>query len=137
MGSIYARHRRLWLKFKTENGTWRCKPSGFNVGEEKKAKDLLRRIENLVETGATAGDRGPLTVAKWADLWLETRRKKGVVVADDYESRLRLHILPRLGGLRLEEVRVSDIAELVQSLVDKGTLAPRTIRHIYFQTHAM
>jgi len=100
MGSIYPRHRRLWLKFKNEKGTWTCRPSGFKVGEEKKAKDLLRRIENLVEAGVEVGGGGPVTVAKWAADWLETRRRKGVVVADDYESRLKLHILPKLGHLR-------------------------------------
>jgi integrase len=136
MGSIYPRHRRLWLKFKNEKGTWTCRPSGFKVGEEKKAKDLLRRIENLVEAGVEVGGGGPVTVAKWAADWLETRRRKGVVVADDYESRLKLHILPKLGHLRLDEVRVVHIAEMVQSLKEKK-LAPRTIRHIYFQTHGM
>ena len=136
MGSIYPRHRRLWLKFKNEKGTWICRPSGLRVGQEKKAKDLLRRIENLVETGVSAGGEGPLTVAGWSEMWLATRRRKGIVVADDYESRLKLHILPKIGHLRLDEARVSHIAELVQSLRDKK-LAPRTIRHIYFQCHGM
>lgn len=58
------------------------------------------------------------------------------IVAADYESRLKLHILPKLGHLRLDEVRVVHIAEMVQSLKEKK-LAPRTIRHIYFQTHGM
>jgi integrase len=40
------------------------------------------------------------------------------------------------GHLRLDEVRVVHIAEMVQSLKEKK-LAPRTIRHIYFQTHGM
>ena len=136
MGSIYPRHRRLWLKFKNERGTWTCRSSGLKVGEEKKAKDLLRRLENLVEAGVEVGGGGPVTVAKWAEVWLETRRKKGVVVADDYESRLNMHILPKLGHLRLDEVRVTHVAEMVQSLKEKK-LAPRTIRHIYFQTHGM
>ena len=136
MGSIYPRHRRLWLKFKNEKGSWVCRPSGLKVGEEKKAKDLLRRIENLVEVGSTSPGGGPLTVAKWSEMWLATRRRKGIVVADDYESRLKLHILPRIGHLRLDEVRVGHVAELVQSLRDKK-LAPRTVRHIYFQCHGM
>jgi integrase len=136
MGSIYPRHQRLWLKFKNEKGSWVCRASGLKVGQEKKAKDLLRRIENLVEVGGTAPDGGPLTVAKWSEIWLATRRRKGIVVADDYESRLKLHILPKIGHLRLDEVRVGHVAELVQSLRDKK-LAPRTIRHIYFQCHGM
>ena len=136
MGSIYPRHRRLWLKFKNEKGFWVCRSSGLKVGQEKKAKDLLRRIENLVEVGGTSPGGGPLTVAKWSEMWLATRRRKGIVVADDYESRLKLHILPRIGHLRLDEVRVGHVAELVQSLRDKK-LAPRTIRHIYFQCHGM
>jgi integrase len=136
MGSIYPRHRRLWLKFKNEKGSWVCRASGLKIGEEKKAKDLLRRIENLVAVGGAVPGGGPLTVAGWSDMWLATRRRKGIVVADDYESRLKLHILPRIGHLCLDEVRVGHIAELVQSLRDKK-LAPRTIRHIYFQCHGM
>jgi integrase len=135
-GKHLSRHRRLWLKFKNEKGSWVCRPSGLKVGQEKKAKELLKRVENLVEVGGAVPGSGPLTVAKWSEMWLATRRRKGIMVADDYESRLKLHILPKIGHLRLDEVRVGHVAELVQSLRDKK-LAPRTVRHIYFQCHGM
>jgi integrase len=136
MGCVYRRHNSLWLKYQDADGHWRYQASGFKAGDERKAEGLLLRLENLVKSGVDVVKDGPMTVQRWSELWLESRRAKGVVVADDYESRLKNHILPHIGALRLREVLPVHIEGLVRSLRSKR-LAPRTVRHIYFQAHGM
>ncbi len=136
MGSVYPRHNSLWLKYRNRDGNWRCQSSGFKVGDERKARGLLLRLENLVKSGADIVKDGPMTVQRWSELWIEDRRAKGVVVVGDYESRLKNHILPMIGLLKLRDVLPFHIEEMVRSLRRKS-LAPRTVRHIYFQTHGM
>jgi integrase len=136
MGSIYRRHNSLWVKYKNRDGDWRCQASGFKVGDERKAQGLLVHLENLVKSGVDVVKEGPMTVERWSRLWLESRRVKGVVIVDDYESRLKNHILPHIGALKLRDVLPVHIEELVRSLRNKR-LAPRTVRNIYFQAHAM
>ncbi len=136
MGCVYARKDSLWLKFKNAEGSWEYRNSGLKKGQERDAEALLKKIENLVASGTELADAGPLTVARWAKVWLDGRRAKGLVIADDYDSRLTNHILPKLGAMKLRDVLPVHIEELVKALQDKG-LAPRTIRHIYFQTHGM
>jgi integrase len=50
---------------------------------------------------------------------------------------LHLHALPQLGHLKLTDVRPSHLRDLVRSLRAKGTLAPRSLRHVYGVLHAM
>ncbi len=136
MGCLYRRKNSLWIKFKNEKGDWQYKPSGFKVGDERKAKALLERVENLVVTGKRAGGDGPLTVKGWSEIWLETRRDKGVVTIGHYESRLNLYVLPVIGDMRLDAVRVHHIMDIVSRAKTKK-LAPRTVRHVYFLAHTM
>ena len=136
MGCVYARHNSLWLKFKNAAGKWEWKSSGLKKGQERDAEALLKKIENLVASGTDVPHTGPLTVEGWAKIWLEGRRAKDLVIADDYGSRLKNHILPKLGAMKIRDVLPVHIEDLVKTLQDKA-LAPRTVRHIYFQTHGM
>jgi len=69
-------------------------------------------------------------------VFIASRRAKGVATIDDYESRLRLHILPAIGSLRLEDVRPSHLESMIFALREKG-LASRTIRSIYYLSHGL
>jgi integrase len=73
----------------------------------------------------------PITVARYADRWVAGRRKIGLATADDDASRLRLHALPIIGTLKLEEVRPRHVRDLVLQLRAAAQLAPRSIRHVY------
>ncbi len=144
MGCVYARKQALWLKYKDERGQWKQTGSGFRVGDEQKARELLASVERLVAAGASTVSDGPLTVRRWAEIWIKEQREKGVETVRDYEARLRDHVLPMIGAMRLDQVRVSHIADLVTALRTKRKkgrkdehLAPKTIRHIYFSAHSL
>src|SRR5690348_2274997 len=47
---------------------------------------------------------GKVTLADWVELWAESHQA-GPATWAAYRSHLRLHILPRLGGLQLVAIR--------------------------------
>lgn len=69
------------------------------------------------------------TVAEYAVTWLERRRALGYRSVTDDEARLRLHILPVIGSMLLEEVRKKTVNDMFVALRQKG-LAPRTLHNI-------
>lgn len=131
MGSIYERDGRLYLSFKDHDGKWRNQSAGLAVGQEKQAAKLLREVEEHVRARQESGGldaSGDLTVARFAEWWLSKRNTR--TVAND-RTRLELHALPRLGRMKLEDVRARHLLDLVADLQAGGKLAPRTIRHVY------
>jgi hypothetical protein len=55
---------------------------------------------------------------------------------DDDESRLRTHVYPAIGAMRMEDVRPRHIADLVGT-VRAAHLAPRTVRNVYSVVRAL
>ncbi len=145
MGCVYPRYNSLWIKYKDGEGEWKYRPSGLKRGQEREAQAALARIEELVTAGVKVKVDGPLTVRRWAAIWLEHQRKRDVQTAGDCEARLRDHILPAIGHMRVDKVRVDDIAAIVETLKTKRKsrrkedekLAPKTVRNIYFTAHAL
>ena len=125
MGSVYPRGAKLWLKYRDSDGAWKAASSGFSVGEEKKAQALLERIESKVRARTELGERelGPLTVARYAERWIAERKRRDISTAGDDETRLKLHALPSLGAMKLDEVRPRNIRDLVRQLRASGELA--------------
>jgi integrase len=139
MGSIFTRGSRLWLRYKTASGKWVNRAAHLGVGQERKARVLLKKTEDRIAATIEAGgtDSDPLTVARYCARWIE--RRETTNKADD-EARLRLHALPLLGRMKLVDVRPRDVKSLVDHLVGrmkKQELAPRTVRHIYGTLHTM
>lgn len=141
MSSVYVRGNMLWLRFKGPDGKWTQASSGFTVGQEREAKSALKKLD--VRIGAErevldAGDsaigvalrEGPLTVNRWSQAWQLTRQ--GVVEdSSSDESRLRLHVLPVIGEMLLDEVRPRHLIALFKMLRAKKTLAPKTLWNVY------
>jgi integrase len=69
------------------------------------------------------------TVERWAKTWLRDRRAL-VQDADNDATRLRLHVYPVIGHMRLDEVRPRHVDDVVQRLKIAGK-APRTRRNVY------
>jgi integrase len=101
--------------------------------EEGKAKRILaefiRRREAAVVLEGSDDDTGPMTFARWAKVWLETRRVKKISTIKDYEQRLRDYVLPHIGAKRLDAVTEVDVMAV---LAGAGKLAPRTQRHVFY-----
>jgi integrase len=139
---IFIRGRRLWARFKDAEGRWVNKATPYEVGQEGDAERYLaRRIANAAavrEADERAGrpEGGPMQLREFAEKWLKERRALGVRSIADDESRMKRHILPRLGDLDLDQIQSRHVREFVIALRTKTTskkekLAPRTIRNVY------
>jgi integrase len=139
MGSIYVKGRRLYLSIKNADGQWRQLASGLSVGDEARARKMLADLEKGAERERRVGKApdGPLTVAKWSAKWLEAREKVGVRDVGNERNRLKNHVLPALGGFRVDAVKVRHVKDLVAGLRTTGKLAPRTIHTVYGLVHKM
>jgi integrase len=116
------------------DGTWpeqstklRDVPENWPAAERlhREALQLIRA--RLDATGST----GPVTVEAWSKRWLADRDNRD---RENDEARLRLHVLPKLGGMKLEDVQPRHLAELAREWQAK---APRTRRNIYSVVKAL
>lgn len=108
-----------------------AKSLGQDAVEARRQAFLLRQE---IEVKRLSGKPLPGTVAEFSQTWLENyvqgHRTKNLKKAEDLATyRLRKHILPVLGNLRLSDVRRSHLEELAMALRRKG-LAVNTQRHI-------
>lgn len=136
MGSIFKRGSKLYAKTKDVSGEWVQLATGCTVEERAKAEAWLADLERKVEAqrSAMGPDAAPLTVARYADRWLDKR--KTVTVNDD-RTRITKHVLPRIGTMLLTDVRPRHIRDVVIALRDAGELAPATIRQVSGVLHTM
>ena len=138
MGSVYPRRNKLWIRFKGPDG-WTQQKTPYHVGEENKARKVLLDLEARIAAGAEfdpTNASGPITVAAYARRWLEERRR---FVADSKndEARLKYHVLPTIGAMRLEEVRPRHLAEMFRALRQANELAPKSILNVYSTVKAL
>lgn len=128
MAKVYkpASRNNLYVRYKL--GTeWKSASTPFVPGQEAEA---LAHGERLETRGANP--ETPETVYEWAEKWLKGRGKSH----DNDESILRIHVLPGIGKLRLEEVRPLHIVGIVEKLQASGK-APKTVHNVYAVIKAM
>src|SRR5262245_34399119 len=99
MGSIYRRGGKIYISYRLPGGQWRYQTTGFDAGQEARAKKLLASIEDKIKAGVelaeimgTPIDAGPVTVQQYAlGPWLD-RRKQHVADWKNDRTRLTKHI---------------------------------------------
>jgi integrase len=140
---VFLRRGRIWtIVYPGPGGTKKQKATTFKGPEgEAKARKALEKFtawlksSQLIEGNDGAGE-GPMTVARWAPIWLATREARGISTVDDYRSILKNHVLPHIGPVRIDKVTHEHIEEVMRHAATSG-LAPRTQRHVYGTMHAM
>lgn len=131
---VYATGRKVWC---VQVRGLRGKPQRVALGtlgnvtpEEarRKATVVIDRIKQGLNHESPPKMEEP-TVAEFAARYLESHAKVNLKrnTVEGIEGVIRLHILPRLGSLRLSEVGRPEIADLHHSLRDRPPLANRTV----------
>lgn len=134
MRHVYPKDGRLYLRVKVA-GKWKGIPTDFKPGQERQARALLDRLLVKLEAGKDiAGDAGPVTLARWSAAWVKERAATISTWKND-ESVMRLHVLPTLGAMRLDEVRPLHLVNLVKQM--RKTLAPKSVHNAYSTVSAM
>lgn len=114
MSSVFAKGKRLYFSLKI-GGRWKSVRTDFLLGQERAAEAMLPKVEARLAAGeAVTGDASQAaTVKAWSVPWLK-RRETEVVTWKNDEIVMRLHVLPTLGAMRLDEVRPRHVVELVK-----------------------
>jgi integrase len=137
VASIYARGQHLWGRLKNSDGEWISRRTGLKVGQEELARKKLADAQRILDAEREASIGGPMTVSRFAERWLKEREKRGLRSVRDDKGRINNHVLPKIGKLKLNEVRPRHIRDLVRALRQDSDIAPRTIRNTYGIAHAM
>jgi integrase len=101
------------------------------------------RHAHLLQHGKSQqGAEKRMTVADFAGKWLAQRKAEGIANVVVEEQRMRDHVLPELGSMKLGDVKPRHAHQLVLALSRTksprgGTLASRTVRGVYFTARQM
>lgn len=132
-GSIYQRTSDgLWLGVAHVGYDSSGKPLRRYVSSKKrtevvrKFKDLRRRIDD----GMLLKNED-VKVAELFERWFDDimRHQIAPSIFSNYQTVVRMHILPQLGSKRLVELNVSDVDKLLSQKADSG-LSGSTVRRI-------
>ncbi len=132
MGKPYLRgdSSLWWFAYVDAHGKRHLQSS--KTTDEKEATKIQAAVERRVRAEKESGlaKSGPITVSKYAAQWIALRRKRKVWSADDDEARLK-HALKRVGDLALTDLSRQRVRDMVRDLEIEGTLASRTVLHVY------
>ena len=133
-GSLRAHKGWILLTVKDSTGKWVERstgqpdtPEGWRAAERLRAEAVAELRAREDATGST----GPVTVDAWAKRWIKERDNRDR--AND-EARLRLHVLPAIGGMLLQEVKPRHLSDLAR---EWQAMAPRTRRNVYSNLKAL
>lgn len=148
--TVYRRGKRLWLAFIGPEGKRIYRNTGYLVGQELLAEEVLDRIERAIREERFSAVGALHTVEIWGRKWAAGRVAKGKATnAKLDEKALENHVFGaqlelsgrqlRFGDLKLDQVRVGHVRAFLEHLELKniGTaekpdhLAGRTRRSIY------
>lgn len=84
----------------------------------KRAEKQLVQFHARVSAGKVTAAGEQATVAELAALWVDTKRvaRRSPKTVYDYESRLRVHVLPRIGHLKFHQVTAGHVDRLYLQL---------------------
>lgn len=128
-------------KKKMYTSTFTFEGKRYYVRSTKSQRDADRRADR--KRAELEDGRDVITEAmlfdKYADLWLHTYKQHTVSepVYKAYESRIRVHINPVIGHLRLRDIRQSHLQKIMQAQIGKSkdhcTKLRATLRAIFEQ----
>lgn len=129
-GGVYflkARQRYMY-NFVDINGKRKSYVATPNT--ERGAEACLRKALAKRDAGETIDKT--LTLAVWADQWLETRRIAGVRPRslETYRMCMDKHVIPTLGSLRLDKLTPQHLDTLYSKLM-RTKLAPSTVVRVH------
>jgi integrase len=105
-------------------------PSRTVKGTKKHAELALAKLIHAVETG-TELSGAKLTVADYAERWLDAKRKTvRPKTLERYADLFRLHIVPVIGNIQLSKLRPLHLEKVYEQAFERG-LSAQSVRHIH------
>lgn len=142
MGVFQKRGTKFWWMSYTGQDGKRRWESTLQT-DKRSAQDVLDATLAAISGNTAAPARGPMTIARFADLWEKELEERGLETLAEYKQRIRDYIKPQLGAIVLADWESRQTQAFVRGLkktISKRTgrlLAPRTVRHIYSVLHQL
>lgn len=116
------------------NGKQKRKAKYFKRKQD--AKDWLTEVKSARDKG-TYIEPNKLTVSNWMDIWLSEYKERFVKCNTYYAlcSRTENHINPKLGDMKLQDLRSDIVQKFVNDLSDSG-LSACSVEKIYMTLHS-
>jgi hypothetical protein len=115
-GTIYHRPDGRWVASITvgKDDTGRQKRRSFYGRTRAEVAAKLDAALHDVRTG-TYSEPTQMTVGEWLDIWLAeyVRPHLRPKTTDSYESVIRLHIKPAIGGIRLRSLQTAHVQQMI------------------------
>ncbi len=139
-GSICHRPDGRWQASLTlgrdENGKLQRK---YFYGKTRKAvvDKMNEAIEKINKHSFILRNSNP-TLAQWTHMWLWDYKRNSVKpkTFDQYETMLRIHVLPALGELKLVDIQTDHVQKLINKMYRDGS-STRTIELMKVILHAL
>lgn len=119
-----------YATFMAGEGADRRQEQEYAGTTKRQALELSAKREREVRDGTYSKEHrtAAVTVAAYAKTWGENRTNK---TASDDRSRLRDHVIPHIGHMRLADVEPKTIRDLIAKLGKIGAIEPATIHNVY------
>ena len=119
-----------YATFMAGEGADRRQEQEYAGTTKRQALELSAKREREVRDGTYSKEHrtAAVTVAAYALTWGQKRTNK---TADDDRARLRDHVIPHIGHMRLADVEPPTIRDLIAKLVKLGAIEPATIHNVY------
>ena len=130
---LVNRNGKLWITFYHQSTRYR-RSLGLDdnkVNRKLATNKLIPELIYKLNSGAFFEDEKQKipTIAEYAKVSLELHSQtRKATTSYDYETSIRLHILPKFGDVRLDKIKPSDIQLWQNNLLKK--LKPRRVRNI-------
>jgi integrase len=125
-GSVYQRKDGRWAAVFVDPIT-RKRRSAY-AHSQAEARQKLRRMLTRADSGEIVLD-ARTTLRNYVTAWLEDRagRRRAPSTVGQYEGALNRYVLPALGGVRLGELTVVDVEDVLDAMASKG-LSESTVK---------
>ena len=112
-------------------------------GTKREAEDRWAARDTEIRQGKGDKPAGRRTCGEYLDSWLKARDGTTLKALKpttrlSYGEIIRLHLIPRLGAIRLTELRPDHIRDLLRDIQQRGrkdgrgeTLSPRRVRYVH------
>lgn len=127
--------------YQLPDGRWRGqatiagKRAGVYGATRKEAQTKLRQLIGDADRGLLPPTER-LTLAQHIERWLEdvVKRTRRPRTLENYRDMARLHILPRLGTMKLTQLQPAHLQQLYGAISDGG-LSPKSVRIVHGVLH--
>jgi integrase len=139
-GSIIQRPNGYWMAAVTigyDQKTGKPKRKYFSGKTRQEVAKKLTETLSKVQSGNYI-EPSTLSLEQWLNDWLVGRKPHITEnTYDAYETMIRCHIVPKIGAIKLKDLRTRDIQNLMNEKLQngrikgKGGLSPRSVKYIY------